>query len=143
MPHATRTVIIDRPLKEVFAFLADAENDPTWRTGVISIHRDGPLAVGSRYSQQTTGPLGRPIPADLEITEYVPDSTVAFRVIAGPVRPFGSYVFSGDLTTTVTFSLKVNLTGIKKLLMTRMVQQTMDAETTALDKAKALLESRP
>ena len=143
MPHATRTVIIDRPLKEVFAFLADAENDPTWRTGVITIHRDGPMAVGSRYSQQTAGPLGRPIPADLEITEYVPDSTVAFRVIAGPVRPFGSYVFTGDLTTTVTFSLEVNLTGIKKLLMTRMVQQTMDAEMAALDRVKALLESRP
>jgi uncharacterized protein YndB with AHSA1/START domain len=143
MPHATRTVIIDRPLKEVFAFLADAENDPTWRTGVITIHRDGPLAVGSRYSQQTAGPLGRSIPADLEITEYVLDSKVAFGVIAGPVRPFGSYVFSGDLTTTVTFSLEVNLTGIKKLLMTRMVQQTMDAEMAALDRAKALLESRP
>ena len=144
MPHATRTVIIDRPLKEVFAFLADAENDPTWRTGVITIHRDGPLAVGSRYSQQTAGPLGRPIPADLEITDYVPDSTVAFRVIAGPVRPVGSYVFTGgDLTTTVTFTLDVNLTGIKKLFMTRMVQQTMDAEMAALDRAKALLESRP
>ena len=72
-----------------------------------------------------------------------PYSTVAFRVIAGPVRPVGSYVFTGDMTTTVTFTLDVNLTGVKKLLMTRMVQQTMDAEMGALDRAKALLESRP
>jgi uncharacterized protein YndB with AHSA1/START domain len=143
MPHASRTVVIAKPRAEVFAFLADAENDSQWRTGVISIHRDGPLGVGARYAQQTSGPLGRPIPADLVITEYVPDARVAFHVVAGPVRPVGSYDFAGDQTTTVTFTLDVTLTGIKKVLMARMVQQTMDAEVAALDRAKALLESRP
>ncbi|HEY3409033.1 MAG TPA: SRPBCC family protein [Propionicimonas sp.] len=142
MPHASRTVVIAKPRTEVFAFLADAENDPTWRTGVISIKRDGPLGVGARYTQQTAGPLSRPIAADLVVTEYDPEVRVAFQVVAGPVRPVGSYVFTGDQLTTVTFTLDVTLTGIKNLLMSRMVQQTMDAEVAALDRAKALLESR-
>lgn len=32
-PHATHTVVIARPRAEVFAFLADAEDDPSWRKG--------------------------------------------------------------------------------------------------------------
>lgn len=143
MPHATRTVVIAKPRAEVFAFLADGENDPGWRTGVISIRRDGPLGVGARYQQQTAGPFGRPIAADIEVTEYVPDTRVAFRAIAGPIRPVGAYDFSGDNPTTITFTLDVALTGIKKALMASMVQKTMDRETAALDRAKTLLEARP
>jgi len=143
MPHATHTVVIARPRAEVFAFLADAENDPGWRTSVISIHRDGPLGVGARYAQQTAGPLGRPIAADIEVTEYQPETRVAFRAVAGPVRPVGSYDFSGDNPTTVTFTLDATLAGIKKALMASMVQKTMDGETAALERAKNLLEARP
>ena len=143
MPHATHTAVIARPRAEAFAFLADAENDPRWRKGVISIHRQGPLAVGVRYAQQTAGPFGRPIAADIEVTEYLPDTRVAFQVVAGPVRPVGSYDFSGDNPTTVTFTLDATLTGIKKALMGSMVQKTMDTETRALDRAKEVLESRP
>src|SRR4051794_23497834 len=78
MPHATHTVVIARRRAEVFDFLADAENDPSWRPSVVSIHRDGPLGVGAPYVQRTAGPLGRPIAADIEVTEYQPDTRVAF-----------------------------------------------------------------
>jgi hypothetical protein len=41
----------------------------------------------------------------------------------------------------VTFTLDAELTGVKKLLMAKPVQKSMDAEMANLDKAKALLES--
>ena len=65
---------------------------------------------------------------------------VAFKVIAGPVRPIGCYEISGDNPTTVTFTLDVALTGIRKALMASIVQKTMDTETRALDRAKDRLE---
>ncbi|NUP74610.1 MAG: hypothetical protein HOQ07_08175, partial [Sinomonas sp.] len=40
---ASGSVVISRPIGEVFAFFADAENDPTWRSGVKSIRRVGEL----------------------------------------------------------------------------------------------------
>jgi hypothetical protein len=40
----------------------------------------------------------------------------------------------------VSFSLAVELSGIKKLLMSRSVQHAMDAEVQALEQAKAVLE---
>jgi uncharacterized protein YndB with AHSA1/START domain len=143
MPQATRTIVIARPQAEVFAFFADAENDPQWRPAVRSMKRDGPLAIGARYTQRIAGPGGRDIPADVEVTAYQPDVLVAFRAIAGPVRPEGSYSFAAVAGgTTVTFALAVELGGVKRLLMSKPVQKSMDGEMASLDRAKSLLESR-
>jgi uncharacterized protein YndB with AHSA1/START domain len=142
MPHAERTIVITRPVAEVFAFFADGENDRLWRPGVKVMHREGPLAVGARYTQRIAGPGGRDIPADIEVTELAQDERLAFRGLAGPVRPQGSYAFRpADGGTEVTFTLDAELTGIKKLVMARPVQKSMDGEMANLDRAKALLES--
>ena len=141
MPHASRTIVIDRPVGQVFAFFADAENDPTWRSGVQEITRQGEPGLGARYRQRVAGPAGRSIPADIEVTAFEPDVRLAFRGTAGPVRPIGEYRFT-DLggTTEVTFTLSAELTGVKKLLMGSQVQATMTSEVAALEKAKAVLE---
>jgi uncharacterized membrane protein len=142
MAHAERTVIIARPQSQVFAFFADAENDVRWRSGIAMIHREGPLAVGVRYAQRIKGPGGREIPADIEVTAFDPDEQVGFRGVAGPVRPQGRYSFrSADGGTAVTFTLDAELSGIKKLLMAKAVQKTMESEVASLDRAKAILES--
>jgi uncharacterized protein YndB with AHSA1/START domain len=142
MPHAQRTIVIARPPAEVYAFFADAENDTNWRSGVKLIRREGPLAVGTRVTQRIAGPGGREIPADVEITALDPDTRVAFRGVAGPVRPEGGYSFApAEGGTSVTFTLDAELTGVKKFLMAKPVQKSMDAEMANLDKAKALLES--
>lgn len=142
MPQATRTIVIARPQAEVFAFFAEAENDPQWRGSVAMIKRDAPLAVGAHYTQRVAGPGGRQVPADFELTEYEPDVKVAFRGVSGPVRPHGSYTFSAvEGGTSVTFSLSAELTGTRKLLMGKPVQKAMDGEMASLDKAKAVLES--
>lgn len=56
VPSASRSVVINRPIAELFAFFADAENDPRWRSGVREIKRHGELGVGTRYHQRRTGP---------------------------------------------------------------------------------------
>lgn len=78
------------------------------------------------------------------MTAYEPNSHVAFRATAGPVRPHGDYTFrnAGD-STEVTFTLDAQLSGLKRLLMSNAVQKTMDAEVAGLDRAKSVLESRP
>jgi len=37
MAHASQVTTVDRPIAEVFAFLADGLNDPKWRPDVTSI----------------------------------------------------------------------------------------------------------
>jgi uncharacterized protein YndB with AHSA1/START domain len=133
--------MIARPPEQVFAFFTDPRNDQRWRSHVKEVAAEGVLRVGSTVHQVVVGPGGRGIPADLEVTAYEPSSRYAFRVIAGPARPAGEFRFaSAEGGTEVSFSLKAELTGIKKLLMSNGVQKSMDGELAALDKAKALIE---
>jgi uncharacterized membrane protein len=143
VPSASRSIVIHRPITQVFAFFADAENDPQWRSGVKEIKRNGELGVGTRYHQLVNGPAGRAITADIEVTAYEPDVHVAFHGTSGPVRPNGDYRFgdTGD-STEVTFTLDAQLSGFKKLFMGNAVQRSMDAEVAGLDRAKSLLEAR-
>ncbi|MEO7987763.1 MAG: SRPBCC family protein [Gemmatimonadales bacterium] len=100
------------------------------------------LGAGTRYRQSVNGPGGRAITADIEVTAYEPDTHLAFRTIAGPVRPRGDHTFhSTDNSTEVTFTVDAPLTGLKKLFMGNAVQKTMDAEVACLDRAKSVLES--
>lgn len=141
MPSAERTVTINAPIDQVFTFFTTPANDPSWRGGIKDIHAHGEPAVGSVVHQTIAGPMGRGIGADIEITAYVPNSRYAFRVIAGPVRPVGSYDFAAvESGTTVTFKLDAEVTGLKKAMMSKPVQKNMDAEMGALDNAKRILE---
>ena len=141
MPSASRTIEINRPPATVFAFFTDPANDPKWRSHVKDIHAHGEPAVGAVIHQVIAGPMGRGIPADIEITAYEPDTRYAFQVVAGPARPHGEFRFAASGTgTEVSFELAAELTGIKKLMMSKPVQQSMDGEMTGLDRAKAILE---
>jgi uncharacterized protein YndB with AHSA1/START domain len=91
MPEESRTITIARPVGEVFAFLADAENDKMWRHGVIEITRTRGQGDGTTDRQVVSGPGGRRVDADVEITQFVPDQWIAFSTIKGPARPSGSY----------------------------------------------------
>jgi uncharacterized membrane protein len=139
--NAENTVIINRPVDDVFAFLANAENDPQWRKGVLDIQRVSGEGAGARYRQGMKGPLGRRLPADIEITEYRPNELIAFRATEGPVHPEGRYELSEiDGGTRVRFRLDADLPGAKKL-MAPMVQRQMQNEVSRLQELKRVLEA--
>jgi carbon monoxide dehydrogenase subunit G len=141
MATATHAVTIQRPIEAVFAFLADGEQCQKWRSGVLDIKRVSGEGVGTRYAQGVSGPMGRRVAADYEITVYEPERRIEFQTTAGPVRPHGRYEFEAvDGATRVTFTLDAELGGLRKLLMGSMVQQTMLTEVAALDAAKRVLE---
>ena len=144
MPNAERTIVVNKPIDEVFAFVADGTTAPMWRSGVLEIAKKSGDGKGAIYRQVVSGPGGRKIDADYEVTEYSAPTHMAFHAIAGPVRPNGSYDLKAqDGATALTFRLSAELGGWKKLLMGGQVQKTMDAEMAALDKLKAVLESQP
>jgi uncharacterized protein YndB with AHSA1/START domain len=142
MPSAQRTIVINRPADQVFAFFANPANDQKWREHVKEVAADGPARVGSRVHQVVEGPGGRGIAADIEVTAYEPPTRYAFQVVAGPARPRGEFRFTPSGSgTQVAFSLNADLGGWKKLLLSGPVQGSMDGEMRALDTAKRLLEA--
>lgn len=143
MPSAARTLVIARPVSAVYAFFTDHDNDLKWRTHVKEIKAEGRPAVGATVHQVIAGPGGRGIAADFQITAYEPDRRYAFAVTGGPVRPKGDFEFAptSEGGTEITFTLAADLHGLKKLLMGRAVQKSMDGEMANLDKAKVILET--
>jgi uncharacterized membrane protein len=142
MPSAHRTIVIARPPDQVFAFFTDHARDLSWRPNVKEIDPVSGVPVGTRVHQVVKGPAGRGIGADIEVTANEPPSRYAFQVVAGPVRPHGEFRFIETPNgTEVHFSLAGELGGIKKLLMSRSVQASMDGEMAGLETAKRLIES--
>lgn len=142
MPRASSEIVIKCPRDEVFAFLANPENDPQWRSGVLDLKRVSGSGIGARYAQGVKGPGGRRIPADIEITELTPGKAIAFQTLTGPVRPRGRYVLAAaDGGTRVRFELDADMKGLKRLIAP-MVQNTMNNEVGQLDRLKRVIEQR-
>ena len=144
MAHADGTVRIERPIEEVFDFLADGTNNKQWRAGVIDISKTSGEGVGTVYRQTLKGPGGRTIDGDYRVTSFDRPQRLDFEVIAGPARPTGSFVLRSDgpSATTVTFALDLQPKGMMKL-MGPMVQRTMQKEVEALSDLKHVLEAAP
>jgi len=141
LPSAERTISIRRPADQVFRFLADGRTATQWRSGVIDVSKVSGDGVGSVYRQVVRGPGGRAVEADYEITALEQDRRIAFKTIAGPVRPQGEFALEpmGD-ATILTFTLEARLSGLKRLLLGGLVQSTMNAEMRALDQLQEVLE---
>lgn len=65
------TTVIDRPIEEVFDFLADGTNDPKFSPRVLEIAKttDGPPGVGTVY-KSTVKDAGMKTNREFEITEF-------------------------------------------------------------------------
>lgn len=142
MPEAEHSVTITRPRQEVFAFMDNGENDPSWRPGVKEIAHVSGEGLGAKYRQVVKGPGGRDMAGDIEVTEYDAGRIRAFVVMQGPIHPEGRYELSdADGGTHVKFSLRVDLRGPKKALAP-LVSKEMRSQVQSLDRLKEVLEGQ-
>ncbi|MCH6158899.1 SRPBCC family protein [Streptomyces marispadix] len=77
------TTEIERPIEEVFAFLADGENDPRFSPRVERIAKvtDGPVGVGTVY-ESTVKDAGVRTRREFRITEFDPPSRIRWTEIS-------------------------------------------------------------
>lgn len=143
MSSFEHTVMINRPIEEVFAFAADPAKDPLWQTSIVEIRRDteGPIEVGSRVTEVRHF-LGRRIETTWEVIDYDPPKTSAIKTISGPVPFSGRYSFEPvDGGTRMTFSFETDASGFFKLaepVMARMIRREIESNSGHL---KDLLEA--
>jgi Polyketide cyclase / dehydrase and lipid transport len=86
MATGEASIHIDRPPDEVFAFVADAANNPLWRKNVVQTEwlDNGPMRVGRR-GRQTARLLGRAWTIEAEVIEWDPRHAVTWKAVQGPV----------------------------------------------------------
>ena len=135
------TVLIARPIEDVFAFLSDLENIPKWNYAIVETRKvsEGPVGVGTVYHQVRSVPSRSE--ERLEITTYDPPRQLEIR---GQLGPFASRLFYAlDATpegTRITNTVEVELHGPGRLLGRVAVPRVRDAVAANLRKLKELLE---
>jgi uncharacterized protein YndB with AHSA1/START domain len=93
------TAVIERPIEEVFAFLADGENDPKFSPRVLEIAKttDGPPGVGTVYAS-TVKDAGMKTRREFKITEFEPPARIRWAEISKNIvtAPEGGYDLARD-----------------------------------------------
>jgi len=144
MINVEESIVINRPVAEVFAFIADFENHPQWETNFqkVKLIRATPSGVGRKYQCDLKLP-GQTATSMFEITEYEVNKKIAFEAEpAGPAKPNGSFLFeSVPSGTKITLVPRPEFRGIFKLLEPMMAGYVRKQNQDHLKKLKHLLET--
>lgn len=140
------SIVIDRPIEEAFAFLANLENDVKWHSAFVQVRKTsgGSLGVGARFLV-FEGLLGRRMGpgVEYEVTEYEPNRIAAWKTMSGPLQLKLWRTFERvDSGARFAIRYEGEPRGFLKLawpLITRMVKRQQGDD---MRKLKELMEAR-
>jgi len=135
-------IYINRPVEQVFAFLADAKNLHAWQSDLVENGQltEGALRVGTRFREvRRTGPRQSEIQA--EITVFEPNKRFATKTLTKPQATV-SYAFdSEDGGTRLTYKFAMITSGLMRLLEPLIVGSIKKDSDSDFEKLKRILES--
>lgn len=132
MAPIVSSVEISRPPEDVFSYVSDVSRFHEWNESLVRarLEGDAPVGVGSRLTQ--TRRIGRgERTMTMEVTEYNPPRSWAFRGIDGPIRAIGKgsvEPLEGGAGSRVTVELDFEGHGIGKLLVPLVVRRQAQKE---------------
>jgi carbon monoxide dehydrogenase subunit G len=136
------SVRIERPVADVFDYVSDPRNFPSWNSAVQSVTEVGPgrEGVGSAYLMERELPGGR-AENELEIAESDRPAGFTVRTTSGPTPFTYRYRFSDEGgRTLIELNADVELSGIAGALgplASRLVKRGVDSNFAEL---KRILE---
>ena len=132
------SVVVERPIEEVFAFTADPNNDALWQSTTLEAEQtsEGPVGAGATF-RNTTKFLGRRFDTSYELTEYEPPREQRYRVTSGPIPGEIRYLFepAGEGSTRFTQNFQAEVGGFFRLaepLVARAIRRQMQADMATI-----------
>jgi carbon monoxide dehydrogenase subunit G len=158
MTKIERSIVIDRPIDEVWEFVHDTTKDALWQTTLAESEKltGGAMRVGTKV-REVRRFLGLRIETAWEVTEYEPNAKSAIRAVSGPIPFTGGYRLEpSDAGTKFTVSGELDAHGFFKLAepvfarITRReleanlghLKDLLEAEETVRNPARALADER-
>jgi uncharacterized protein YndB with AHSA1/START domain len=114
------SILIDRPVDDVFAYVADVTNDPAWHTDILEARKttEDPVGMGTVWHTRFK-PSMDISEADMAVVSFEPNRLLAMKGDVGPMHPTLTYRFEpadggGDETlpfawTFAQLSLRVSV----------------------------------
>jgi Polyketide cyclase / dehydrase and lipid transport len=137
-----RSVIIGRPVEEVFELAGNPDSDLQWGSLITESRQisPGPLGKGTTFLQ-TASFLGGRITSSLEITEYEPEKLMCFRANEPIVLEHCRRFEPAPEGTLLTFFIDAQVAGRFKVagpIFLRIAERQLQGD---LESLKDLLES--
>jgi uncharacterized protein YndB with AHSA1/START domain len=125
MISAAHTVVINRPVEDVFAFVADQANEPKWHHDVLQAHPERPLELGASVTWLVR--FMRKNSYVVEVTAFEPPRRIQLTARQGPLKPILTHTFEQvDGATRYQRHVQIPLQG-----MFRVVGPIMDVTGAA------------
>jgi len=143
MSKIQRSIVIERPIDEVWDFVHDTTKDALWQTTLVEsrLLTEGPKRVGTRV-QEVRRFMGVRLEMDLELTEFEPNRKSSLKAVSGGIPLSGSYVLEPlDGATRLTETGELDAHGAFKLaepVFARITSRELEAN---LGHLKDLLEA--
>jgi uncharacterized membrane protein len=137
------SIVINRPVEAVWAYMSDFANLPQWNTGTIETRliSEPPVRKGSTYIWVGQF-LGRRMEVTSEVTEFEPNRAWAYKSISGPFASTARYSLEPvNGGTRVTISAEGDVGGFFKLAEPVMAAMTKRQLEGTLANLKDILEA--
>ena len=139
------SVVIRRPVEEVFSFLVNPANFTKWESGITESNQISECPIGVGTTMREVGSfLGRKVETILKFTEYEPNRKFSMASTSGSIPMQGTYTFDPvEGGTKVTMIGEAQFRGFFKLIepiYIFMGKRQLEADHKKL---KNLLEAQP
>jgi carbon monoxide dehydrogenase subunit G len=144
MIRLEQSIVIQRPLAEVFAFISNPGNDAQWNAPILRTRllSEGPSRVGTTF-QHDVELLGRRFETTVEITAYTPNERACVKTIGGPLNSTGCRIVEPVADgTRLIVTLEGEARGLLRLGEAVAARAARHQLETALAALKTLLETR-
>jgi carbon monoxide dehydrogenase subunit G len=141
--HFVNVVDVELPIEDVFAYLADFENVPSWNYAIAETEKtsDGPVGVGTTYRQVRTLPSRSE--ESFEVTVYEPHRSLGLSGTLGPFAADLEYQLeSSERGTRLTNEVELRPRGIAGMVGRLANSKVKEAVADNLAELKRILESR-
>ena len=144
MERFESSVVINRPVEEVFAFTTEPGNSTQWQSWLVESSKtsEGPVGVGTT-GREVRRFMGLQIETTGEITEFEPNQRASVKSTSGLASMQGTWTFeSVEGSTRFTTMTELDMGGMFKLagpVLSRMIQRQIETDVANL---KDLLEAQ-
>lgn len=140
MRHVQSSAVIAAPPADLFAYVAELDNLPSWQTGIVSLRRtsDGPMGLGSS-ALVVRELMGQRFEAPLKVTAFEPSQRLTVEGTVSGVKATVTLDLAPHAEgTNLTFAMEIRASGFTAF----MEPMIASAAATDLETSLGRLQQR-
>ena len=144
MIDVTVSTSVNRPVGDVFTFVAKMENEPRWHTDILEAERltEGEVGIGTNYKLQFRPQPMSPSEGTVEIVEFEPGRRIVSQSNMGNMKATLTHVFEeANGRTKVTRRIQIDTSGMMKLMSPMAKMMVRRRNVGFIDNLKQVLET--